>query len=107
MRCAKCFRTSRRSTRAPRLIFGSRFRRSKTWKFSSGLGNPSWQKGKQPMAKKAVKKRKGPSLADKVRPRKKKGAKALDPKADFDQPVKKPRKQGRLKGMEDNAIQDL
>jgi hypothetical protein len=60
------------------------------------------------MARKAAKKRKGPSLADDIRPRKKrKGVKALDPAADFGEPVKKQRRQGRLKGMEDNAIQDL
>jgi hypothetical protein len=54
--------------------------------------------------KKATKKRKGTNLADEIRPRKKRNK--LDPRADFDQPVKKPR-QKRLPGMEDNAILDL
>jgi hypothetical protein len=35
-----------------------------------------------------------------------KNPKALDPKKDFDKPVRKPR-QGRLAGMEDSAIKDL
>ena len=42
------------------------------------------------------------------KPAKKKGKKlkALDPKADFEEPVRKPR-QARIPGMEDNAIKDL
>jgi hypothetical protein len=49
-----------------------------------------------------MKGKRGQSLADDVRPRKKKSK--LDPKKDFDAPLKKT---PRLPGMEDPAIQDL
>jgi len=44
--------------------------------------------------------------AKKSKPKGKK-LKGLDPKKDFDKPVKRKPRQGRLAGMEDNAIQDL
>jgi hypothetical protein len=51
-----------------------------------------------------MKGKRGQSLADDVRPRKKKNK--LDAKKDFDAPLKKTRTP-RLPGMEDPAIQDL
>src|SRR5271156_6754127 len=54
-----------------------------------------------------MKGKKGLSLADEVRPRKKsKKVKALDAAADFGAPVKRA-KQARLPTMEDDAIKDL